>query len=85
MAEATRIFKVGHIELGGNDAALLLEDVALDEEAAANLMLGAFSTSGRSASRWSGSASIAVSKVLTSRSRRGRVGAASCAGRGWGG
>lgn len=35
------------LELGGNDAAILLEDAPIDDDVAANLMLGAFSTSGQ--------------------------------------
>jgi aldehyde dehydrogenase len=47
MAEAAQTLKRVTLELGGNDAALLLEDVELNEDVAANLMLGAFSTSGQ--------------------------------------
>jgi acyl-CoA reductase-like NAD-dependent aldehyde dehydrogenase len=35
------------LELGGNDAAILLRDAPIDDDVAANLMLGAFSTSGQ--------------------------------------
>jgi acyl-CoA reductase-like NAD-dependent aldehyde dehydrogenase len=47
MADAAQTLKRTTFELGGNDAAILLPDVALDEDVAANLMLGAFSTSGQ--------------------------------------
>jgi acyl-CoA reductase-like NAD-dependent aldehyde dehydrogenase len=47
MAEAARTLKRTTFELGGNDAAILLSDVVLNEDVAANLMLGAFSTSGQ--------------------------------------
>jgi acyl-CoA reductase-like NAD-dependent aldehyde dehydrogenase len=45
-AAATRLTPLT-LELGGNDAAILLPDAPIDEDVAANLMLGAFSTSGQ--------------------------------------
>ena len=47
MAESAKMLKRTTFELGGNDAAILLPDVALNDDTAANLMLGAFSTSGQ--------------------------------------
>jgi aldehyde dehydrogenase len=61
MADAARTLKRVTLELGGNDPALLLEDVELSEDVAANLMLGAFSTSGQIC--------FAIKRVYVHRSR----------------
>ncbi|MHB1710606.1 MAG: aldehyde dehydrogenase family protein, partial [Acidimicrobiales bacterium] len=45
-AAAERLMPVT-LELGGNDAAIVLPDVVIDDDVATNLMLGAFSTSGQ--------------------------------------
>lgn len=47
MSAAARTLKRVTLELGGNDPALLLEDVELNEDVAANILLGAFTTSGQ--------------------------------------
>jgi aldehyde dehydrogenase len=46
-ADAAAGLKPVTLELGGNDAAILLPDVALDEAVVGNLVLGAFSTAGQ--------------------------------------
>jgi aldehyde dehydrogenase len=61
MAEAARTLKRVTLELGGNDAAVLLEDVELNEDVAGNLLLGAFSTSGQIC--------FAVKRIYVHRSR----------------
>ncbi|MGH9039173.1 MAG: aldehyde dehydrogenase family protein [Acidimicrobiia bacterium] len=46
-AVAGQTIKKVHLELGGNDAALLLDDVTVDENLCGNLVAGAFTTSGQ--------------------------------------
>jgi acyl-CoA reductase-like NAD-dependent aldehyde dehydrogenase len=46
-AEAAETLKRVTLELGGNDAAIVLPDVPLDEDLAENIVLGAFTTSGQ--------------------------------------
>jgi aldehyde dehydrogenase len=46
-AEAADTLKRVTLELGGNDAAILLPDVALNEDLAENVILGAFTTTGQ--------------------------------------
>jgi acyl-CoA reductase-like NAD-dependent aldehyde dehydrogenase len=46
-AVAGQSIKKVHMELGGNDAALVLDDVTVDEHLCGNLVAGAFTTSGQ--------------------------------------
>src|SRR5581483_1757856 len=46
-SEAADTLKRVTLELGGNDAAILLPDVPLNEDLAENIVLGAFTTTGQ--------------------------------------